>query len=105
VNRVVDIGAVIDRKVAANRANLAQGPAGRNGALLRKQLADKGQRLPVLGDDDETASNNYIREILLQRDIETGRRYGLRYAEPFHYIGPQADFVEEYIRRNAVPIR
>ena len=105
VNRVVDISAVIGRKVAANRANMAQGPAGRAGALLRKQLAGKGQRLPVLGDDDETASNNYIQRIVLQRDVEPGRRYGLQYAEPFHYIGPEPDFVQEYIRRNAVPIR
>jgi LmbE family N-acetylglucosaminyl deacetylase len=105
VNRVVDISGVIDRKVAANRANLAQGPAGRNGAALRKRLAEKGQRLPVLGDDDETASNHYIKDIMLQRDIETGKRYGLAYAEPFHYIGPEPDFVGEYIRRNAVPLR
>jgi LmbE family N-acetylglucosaminyl deacetylase len=105
VNRVVDISGVIDRKVAANRANLAQGPAGRNGAALRKRLAEKGQRLPVLGDDDETASNQYIKDIMLQRDIETGKRYGLAYAEPFHYIGPEPDFVGEYIRRNAVPLR
>ena len=105
VNRVVDIGAVIGRKVAANRANMAQGPAGRAGALLRKQLAGKGQRLPALGDDDETASNNYIQRIVLQRDIETGKRYGLQYAEAFHYIGPEPDFLQDYIRRNAVPIR
>jgi len=105
VNRVVDISAVIDRKVAANRVNLAQGPAGQTGASLRRQLAAKGQRLAVLGDDDETASNNYVKQILLQRDIETGKRYGLAYAEPFHYIGPESTFVEEYIRRNAVPVR
>ena len=105
VNRVVDISGQIDRKVAANRANLAQGPAGRNGAALRNRLAENGQRLPVLGDDDETASNNYIKQILLQRDIQTGKRYGLPYAEPFHYIGPPPDSVDEYIRRNAVPLR
>jgi LmbE family N-acetylglucosaminyl deacetylase len=105
VNRVVDISAMIDRKVAANRANLAQGPAGRTGALLRQKLAEKGQRLPVLGDDEETASNNYIKQIMLRRDIETGKRYGLAFAEPFHYIGPQPDFVGEYVQRNAVPIR
>ncbi|MFN7993615.1 MAG: PIG-L family deacetylase [Bryobacteraceae bacterium] len=105
VNRVVDISAVIDRKVAANRANLAQGPAGRTGAQLRKELAEKGQRLPVLGDDDESASNNYIRQILLQRDVETGKRFGFAYAEPYHYIGPEPAFIDDYIRRNAVPAR
>jgi LmbE family N-acetylglucosaminyl deacetylase len=105
VNRVVDISATIDRKVAANRANTAQGPAGRTGALLRQRLEKEGRRLPVLGTDDETASNQYIKQIVLQRDIATGKRYGLAYAEPFHYIGPESNFVEEYIRQNAAPLR
>ena len=102
VNRVVDIGAVMDVKVAANRVNVAQGPGGDNGAALRKSLAARGLKLPVLGDDDETASNQYIQQIMLRRDAEVGARYGLAYAEPFHYIGPEADYVEEYVRKNAV---
>jgi len=105
VNRIVDISSTIDIKVAANRANLAQGPAGINGARLRQSLAKRGLKLPVLGDDDETASNNYIRHILLQRDIETGQAHGVAFAEPFHYIGPEPDFGEEYVRKNAVPLR
>lgn len=105
VNRVVDISATIDRKVAANRVNLAQGPAGSAGARLRKSLAERGLKLPVLGDDDETASNNYIKHILLERDAEVGKRHGVAYAEPFHYIGPPPDLVEEYIRRNSVKVR
>lgn len=104
VNRIVDISTTIDAKVAANRVNVAQGPAGINGARLRKSLADRGLKLPVLGEDDEAASNNYVKHILLQRDIETGKRYGLNYAEPFHYIGPEADFVGEYVKKNAVPL-
>jgi LmbE family N-acetylglucosaminyl deacetylase len=105
VNRVVDISSTIDRKVAANLANLAQGPAGANGARLRRALADKGLRLPVLGADDESANASYIKHILLQRDVETGKKYGLAYAEPFHYIGPPPDAVGDYIRKNAVPLR
>jgi len=105
VNRVVDISSTIDRKVAANLANLAQGPAGANGARLRRALAEKGLRLPVLGADDESANASYIKHILLQRDIETGKKYGLAYAEPFHHIGPPPDAVGDYIRKNAVPIR
>jgi LmbE family N-acetylglucosaminyl deacetylase len=105
VNRVVDISGAIDRKVAANRVNLAQGPAGKNGADLRRRLAERGLKLPVLGDDDETASNNYIKHIVLRRDAEAGKRYGLAYAEPFHHIGPPADDVEEYVRKNAVKAR
>ncbi len=105
VNRIVDITATIDKKVAANRVNIAQGPAGTNGARLRQSLANRGLKLPALGDNDETASNQYIKQILLQRDIVTGQRYGLAFAEPFHYIGPEADFVEEYVKKNAVPLR
>ena len=105
VNRVVDISSTIDRKVAANLANLAQGPAGANGARLRRALAEKGLRLPVLGADDESANASYIKHILLQRDVETGKKYGLAFAEPFHYIGPPPDAVGDYIRKNAVPLR
>ena len=105
VNRVVDISAFIDRKVAANRVNLAQGPAGNAGARLRKSLAERGLKLPVLGDDDETASNNYIKHILLERDAEVGKKYGCAFAEPFHHIGPPPDRIEDYIRKNAVKAR
>jgi len=105
VNRVVDISSTIDRKVAANLANLAQGPAGANGARLRRALAGKGLRLPALGADDESANAGFIKHILLQRDVETGKKYGLAYAEPYHYIGPPPDAVGDYIRKNAVPLR
>jgi LmbE family N-acetylglucosaminyl deacetylase len=105
VNRVVDITSTIDRKVAANLANLAQGPAGANGARLRRSLAEKGLRLPVLGENDESANAAYVKRILLQRDIETGRPHGLAWAEPFHYIGPPQDALGDYIRKNAVPLR
>jgi LmbE family N-acetylglucosaminyl deacetylase len=103
VNRVVDISSTIDRKVASNLVNLAQGPAGANGARLRRELAAKGLRLPVLGETDESANTAYVKHILLQRDIETGKKYGMAFAEPYHYIGPPRDAVGEYIRRNAVP--
>jgi hypothetical protein len=82
---------------------LAQGPAGANGARLRRELAAKGLRLPVLGETDESANTAYVKHILLQRDIETGKKYGMAFAEPYHYIGPPRDAVGEYIRRNAVP--
>src|SRR5947208_5966165 len=62
VTRVVDISGVVDRKVEANRANRAKGPAGRHGSRLRAELARKDRRLPLLGDDDETADRNYIKE-------------------------------------------
>ena len=104
VNRVVDISATIDRKVECNLVNVAQGPAGRNGSRLRARLADQGRRLPVLGDGDETADRNFIKHILLAGDAELGKKHGLAYAEQFHYIGPEPDEVEAYVRRNAVPL-
>lgn len=103
VNRVVDISTTIDRKVASNLVNLAQGPAGANGARVRRELAAKGLRLPILGETDESANAAYVKHILLQRDIETGKRHGVAFAEPFHYIGPPRDAVGDYIRKNAVP--
>ena len=105
INRVVDISAFMDKKVEANRANRAKGPAGSNGSRLRAALAKRNLRLPLLGDDDVTAERNYIREFVLARDRTLGRKYGLEYAEQFHYIGPGSARIEEYIKQNARPLR
>jgi LmbE family N-acetylglucosaminyl deacetylase len=104
VNRIVDISSVVDVKIAANLANKAQGPAGENGAKLRARLAAEGKRLPMLGEDDATANREYIREVVLKRDRQTGSKYGLQFAEPYHYIGPATDAAEldELIRTKAV---
>ncbi len=103
---MVDISAVVDRKIEANRANRAKGPGGRHGSQLRAELAKKKQRLPLLGNDDITADRNYIKEFLLARDRELGKKYGVEYAEAFHYIGPRASSqVEDYVREHAVPFR
>jgi hypothetical protein len=104
ITRVVDISGLVDRKIEANRANRAKGPAGHHGSRLRAELARKGQRLPLLGDDDATADRNYIKEFVLARNRELGRKYGVEYAEAFHYIGPPTpSAVEEYVRKHAVP--
>lgn len=105
ITRVVDISGTVEKKIDANLCNVAKGPGGRHGSTLRAELARQGKRLPLLGDDDRTADRNYIREFVLAKDREMGRRYGLEYAEAFHYIGPRASRVEEYVRRNAVPLR
>jgi LmbE family N-acetylglucosaminyl deacetylase len=111
VNRVVDVSGVIEKKIDAMLANRAQGPAGEAGARLRRQLADQGLRLPLLGQDDETANRAYIRQFLLTRERELGRQYGVEYAEAFHYIGADCTsgpacaggaLVEEYVKGNAV---
>jgi LmbE family N-acetylglucosaminyl deacetylase len=110
ITRVVDISAQIDKKVEANRANSAKGPAGHLGSRLRTELAKKGQRLPVLGDgDDVSADRNYIKEFGMRRSRELGARYGVEYAEAFHYLpagsaGAGTDLtVEDYVKQHAVP--
>ena len=109
ITRVVDISGVVDKKVEANRANVAKGPAGRHGSKLRAELAQRNLRLPLLGGDDATADRNYIKEFLLARNRELGRKYGVEYAEAFHYIGPGAgpreSTIETYIKQHAVPLK
>lgn len=114
VNRIVDISGSIDQKVESNRVNVTQGPAGENGARLRARLASEKLRLPILGQDDATANRAYIKHIVLDLDSiaqrgvpsdrELGRRYGLEWAEAFHYVGPAASRLEQFIAKNAVPL-
>ena len=114
VTRVVDIGPWIDRKVEANLANKTQGPGGENGARLRARLAAQKLRLPILGDDDDTANRQYIKHIVLDidsqhlrgvpSDREVGRPFGLEWAEAFHHIGPSESLLHRYIKENAVAL-
>jgi hypothetical protein len=105
VNRVVDTSGFVEKKIDVMLANRAQGPAGEAGTRLRQRLAAEGLRLPLFGDDDQAANRAYVREFLLRRDRELGKRYGVEYAEAFHYIGPEESAVEEYVKRNAVRVR
>jgi LmbE family N-acetylglucosaminyl deacetylase len=102
VNRVVDITDFMNQKIAINILNGAQGPAGQSGARLRSRLTERGLRLPLLGNDDETANREYTRQFVLDRDAEIGKKFGLAYGEAYHYIGPERTKVEDYIRKNAV---
>ena len=104
VNRVVDISPYIDQKVWVNLANLTQGPAGNQGAKLRRALADKGRKLPLLGDSDETANRAYTKQFALAYDRLRGQAHGLAYAEYFHHIPPDESDVDDYVARNAVPL-
>jgi LmbE family N-acetylglucosaminyl deacetylase len=109
ITRVVDISSVINKKVEANRANVAKGPAGTNGSRLRAELAKRNLKLPLLGEDDATADRNYIKEFVLARNRELGKRYGMEYAEAFHYVGgtqaTRGSGMDEYIKKNAVPLK
>jgi LmbE family N-acetylglucosaminyl deacetylase len=104
VNRIVDVGPTIEKKIDALLMNRAQGPAGEAGARLRKSLASRGLRLPVLGNDDTTANREYIRTFLLKENADLGAKHGLQYAEQFRYIQPPQDLVGEYVKQHAVSL-
>jgi len=105
-NRVVDIGEVIETKVAAISVNKSQGPGGATGSRLKARLAARNLRLPELDGDDEAADRQYIRRFLLTSDRELGQAHGLQYAEPFYYLGPEhSSELDDYIARHAVPLR
>ena len=104
VNRVVDISPFIDIKVESNVVCKTQGPGGDNGARLKERLAGEGKKLAILGSDDRTANFNYIKEFVLDHDKINGEKYGLDWAECFHYIGPTPSKLNEYIQKNSVSI-
>jgi LmbE family N-acetylglucosaminyl deacetylase len=104
-NRVVEISAQIEAKVAAISANKAQGPGGATGRRLKANLAARGLRLPLLDGEDEAVDRAYIRQFLLEDDRRMGRAHGLEYAERFYYQGPpRGSALDAYIAANAVPL-
>jgi LmbE family N-acetylglucosaminyl deacetylase len=107
VNRIVDVSDVLDQMIDANRANKAKGPAGSLGSRLRAELAKRGQKLPLLGDNDVSADRNYIKEFILARRRALGQKHGVEYAEAYHYIGSGSgrSAVEDYVKKNAVPMK
>jgi LmbE family N-acetylglucosaminyl deacetylase len=112
-NRIVDITNYMDKKVEVNMLNLTKGPAGvGKGKALAERLAKEGKKLAVLGDDENKADFNYIRNIVFDIEAkdtnfysvstrELGEKYGLGWAERFHYIGPPENQLEKYIREHA----
>ena len=104
VNRVVDISDFMDQKVLVNLSNVTQGPAGHTGSRLRRRLAAQGKRLPLLGNDDESADRQYTKHFALGRDRVHGQAHGLAYAESYHYVGPDESDVDRYVSQNAVPL-
>ena len=109
-NLIVDISDYIDKKVEANLLNLGKGPSGNNGVLLRERLAKEGKRLPLLDGDNHTANFNYAKTFNFDDDKRLGEKYGLQYAEGYHYIGQPVQIPkvlsprEEYLQKNVVPL-
>lgn len=112
VNRIVDISDHIDTKVQSNVVITTQGPGGNAGSRIKKSLQDKGKKLPILGDTDESANFNYVKHFVLDKDSlakrgtlsdkEVGKKYGLEWAEAYHYIGDPVSILADYIEKNAV---
>ena len=106
VNHVVDISSYIDTKVRTNMANKGKGPAGNAGARMRQELLRQGKKLPLLGNDDETANFQYVKFFLLDDNRLFGRQFGCEYVEAFRYIGPEPNYLDnirKYAASHAVP--
>ena len=105
VNRIVDVSSYIDHKVRGNVANIGKGPAGEAGSRLRRELAREGKKLPILGENDETANFQYVKQLLMEDWKLLGERFGLQYAEAFRHIGPPPSYrdnIRKYVDQHAV---
>lgn len=114
-NRIVDITNYIDKKVESNMLNVTKGPAGLGkGRALKDRLAKEGKKLALLGDKDDMADFNYIKNFVFDIDSrrlnfsnilnsELGQQFGLGWAERFHYINSVLpNRMEQYVKENAV---
>jgi len=99
VNRAVDTGPTVEAKLACLRScrtmmlHMIQD--------LNRSVAEKNLRLPLLAGDPSVAIVEFTKMAVENRDRAAGRKYGLEYAEEFHYIGPDKS-LDAYIGRNAV---
>lgn len=101
VNRVVDIGPTISAKMAAIlscRTMIAHMVKDLNDALAERSL-----RVPAFTGEIESASEEFVKAAFIGRDQVAGSKYGLEYAEQFHYIGPDSS-INSYISQHAVPL-
>jgi LmbE family N-acetylglucosaminyl deacetylase len=101
VNRVVDIGPTFETKLACLRScrtMITHMIKDLNASLVEQKL-----HVPALSGADSDPISEFTKVALETRDRATGRKYGLEYAEAFHYIGPDRS-LDEYIARNAVPL-
>jgi LmbE family N-acetylglucosaminyl deacetylase len=101
VNRVVDISSTIDKKMAAIRANRTM--IGNMVREFRDALAKRKLKLPELEGDPASAVRAYADLRFREGSARRGQEYGLKYAERFHYIGPDTS-LDEYLAKHAVPL-
>ncbi len=99
VNRVVDISSTIKQKAAyiASCKNMITNMV----KSTNESLHSRGLRVPALAGSQDAANDAYIRAAFIERDKQVGAKYGLEYAEEFHYIGPDSSSLDDYIRAHA----
>ena len=98
VNRVVDIESFLPQKIAA--ITCCETMIVHMVKDLNDSLAQRGLRVPGLSGNLGGATREFIQAAFVTRDRTTGGKYGLQYAEEFHYIGPDPS-LNDYISRNA----
>ncbi len=101
VNRVVDIGPTFETKLACLRS--CKTMITHMIKDLNSALADRNLRVPAFSGADSAAIDEFTRRVLETPNRAAGEKYGLEYAEAFHYIGPDRS-MDEYISRHAVPL-
>lgn len=100
VNRVVDIGPTFETKLGCLRAcrtMISHMIKDLNASLLERKL-----HVPALSAADDDAINEFTKVALETKDRSTGQKFGLDYAEAFHYIGPDRS-MDDYLARHSVP--
>ena len=101
VNRVVDIGPTFATKLACLRScrtMITHMIKDVNAAMVERKL-----RVPALSGAGNAAIDEFTKVALETRDRAAGQKYGLDYAEAFHYIGPDRS-LDDYVARSAVPL-
>jgi LmbE family N-acetylglucosaminyl deacetylase len=98
VNRVVDIGPTLKQKaayIAACRTMITNMVKSTNDSLKAR-----GLKVAAFDGGQDAANEAYIQAAFIDRDKRVGAKYGLEYAEEFHYIGPDHS-LDDYIRTHA----
>jgi LmbE family N-acetylglucosaminyl deacetylase len=101
VNRAVDIARTFETKLACLRS--CRTMVTHMVRDLNDSLAERKLRLPALSGDISAAIDEFTKVSLEASGRALGRKYGLDYAEAFHYIGPDRS-MDAYITRNAVAL-
>lgn len=108
VNRAVDISTTIEQKMAGIRT--CKTMIYHMVRRLDADLAQRNLRLPALAESEEGAFRTFVDLQFRDAAARLGQKYGLQYAESYHYFGPESAYymgsaMDEYTRKNAVPLR